>query len=225
MAVPTFRITLAGAVAAGALLCGGAGVAGAQGIGGPSSLSNTPGSAPSFSGEALERSLRSQRRPPAALPGAAPKSEAIAPPSQVPALMSPTAELFDAINRGDMANVRDALSRGADLSATNELGLKPLDLSIDLGRNDISFLLLSMRGAGSSQPIQTAQGAAQAAKTAGTAGPDRTTKATQRAQRERPRAVMHASDAEPAGQPSLPTLFAGNGGEPVPRAGFLGFGR
>jgi hypothetical protein len=220
MAFPSLRVTLERALATGALLCVGVGTAGAQGIASPSSLNPMQGSAPSFAGEQLDRSLRAQPRPPAALPGAAPKAQAIAPPTQVPALMSPTSELFDAINRGDMANVRDALSRGAELSATNELGLTPLDLSIDLGRNDISFLLLSMRGAGSSQPIQ----AAQAAKPAEPAAPDRT-KAVRRAQRERPRTVMHAADAEPAGQPSLPTLFAGNGGAPVPRAGFLGFGR
>jgi hypothetical protein len=220
MAFRSFRVPLTRALATGALLCGGAGVAGAQGIGGPSSLNPMQGGAPSFAGEQLDRSLRAQPRPPAALPGAAPKAQAIAPPTQVPALMSPTDELFDAINRGDMGNVRDALSRGADLSAANELGLKPLDLSIDLGRNDISFLLLSMRGSGSSQPTQ----ATRAANPAEPAAPDRT-KAVRRAKRERPRAVMHAADAESAGQPSLPTLFAGNGGEPVPRAGFLGFGR
>lgn len=216
MAAPIFRITLARALAAGALLCGGAGLAQAQGIGGVGSLNTMQGAAPSFSNEQLDRSLRSRPKPPAALPGATPKSQAIAPPTQVPALMSPTDELFDAINRGDMADVRDALSRGADLSATNELGLTPLDLSIDLGRNDISFLLLSMRGAGSSRPVQTAQ----AAQPAAPAPP----KAAQQLRRERPRAVVRAADAAPAGQPSLPTLFAGNGGNPVPQAGFLGFG-
>ena len=61
--------------------------------------------------------------------------------------MQPTDALFDAINRGDIATARDAISRGADLQGQNILGMTPLELSIDLGRNDISFLLLSMRAA------------------------------------------------------------------------------
>jgi ankyrin repeat protein len=60
--------------------------------------------------------------------------------------MPPTDALFDAINRGDIAAARDALNRGADLNGVNVLGMTPMELSVDLGRNDISFLLLSMRG-------------------------------------------------------------------------------
>ena len=59
--------------------------------------------------------------------------------------MSPNDALFDAINRGDIAAARDALSRGAELDAHNLLGMTPMELSVDLGRNDISFLLLSYR--------------------------------------------------------------------------------
>ena len=61
--------------------------------------------------------------------------------------MQPTDALFDAINRGDIATARDAISRGADLQGQNILGMTPLELSVDLGRNDISFMLLSMRAA------------------------------------------------------------------------------
>ena len=61
--------------------------------------------------------------------------------------MEPTDALFDAINRGDIGSARDAISRGADLHGQNILGMTPMELSVDLGRNDISFLLLSMRGA------------------------------------------------------------------------------
>ncbi len=230
MAFSAFRVTFTRAVVGGVLVCAGAaagsGTARAQGIGSPSSLNSLQGGAPSFSNEQLDRSIKTQRRPPAALPGAAPKQEAIAPPTRVPALMSPTDELFDAINRGDMPAVRDALSRGADVSATDELGLTPLDLSIDLNRNSISFLLLSMRNAGSTtiaggqrQAMQTAQAA-----TPGGAAPAVQADAARRPGRAQPaRAVMRAADTESAGQPSLPTLFAGNGGAPIPRAGFLGF--
>ena len=65
--------------------------------------------------------------------------------------MEPTDALFDAINRGDIAAARDAVSRGADLGGRNLLGMTPLDLSIDLARKDITFMLLSMRG-GDSAP-------------------------------------------------------------------------
>ena len=63
--------------------------------------------------------------------------------------LAPTDALFDAIARGDIVSARDAIKRGADFNARNMLGLTPVDESIDLGRNDITFLLLSLRG---SQP-------------------------------------------------------------------------
>src|ERR1700757_1385559 len=66
--------------------------------------------------------------------------------SRPPSDMEPTDALFDAINRGDIGAARDAISRGADLRGHNVLGMTPMELSVDLGRNDISFLLLSMRG-------------------------------------------------------------------------------
>lgn len=212
MTPSAFGGNVARALTAVSLLCGGAGWAHAQGIGGAAtSLQGTQGQAPSFSKEQLDRSLQGPRPPPVALPGAAPKQQAIAPPTQVPTLMSPTDELFDAINRGDMATVRDALNRGADLSAPNQLGLTPLDLSIDLGRNDISFLLLSMRGAapaGAGQTVQTAK-----------AKHPSSTRVAQHSTRQRGRLTETAQ----AGQPSLPRLFSGDGGAPVPQAGFLGF--
>jgi hypothetical protein len=68
--------------------------------------------------------------------------------------MEPTEALFDAINRGDIATARDAISRGADLHGHNVLGMTPLELSVDLGRNDISFMLLSMRAADDGRPAQ-----------------------------------------------------------------------
>lgn len=59
---------------------------------------------------------------------------------------NPTKSLFDAINVGNMMDVQDALNRGADLHATNVLGQTPLEMSVDLNRDRITFLLLSMRG-------------------------------------------------------------------------------
>lgn len=59
---------------------------------------------------------------------------------------NPTQSLFEAINTGNIREVQDSLNRGADLRATNVLGQTPLEMSIDLNRDRITFLLLSMRG-------------------------------------------------------------------------------
>ncbi|APH59990.1 Ankyrin repeat protein [Granulibacter bethesdensis] len=87
-----------------------------------------------------------QQAPPPSLPGSKPASHTpVPPPDKSLADMQPNDALFDAINRGDVPAARDALSRGAQLEARNVLGMTPLELSVDLGRNEISFLLLSMR--------------------------------------------------------------------------------
>ena len=129
--------------------------------------------------------------------------------------MQPTEALFDAINRGDIAAARDALSRGADMSGVNVLGMTPLELSVDLGRNDISFLLLSMRGEdggrGSRAVGRDAEApAATAGKTVRVASPVKAERA--------------AHVAPPPSAIAKPKLFANDGGTPVPGAGFLGFG-
>jgi hypothetical protein len=120
--------------------------------------------------------------------------------------MNPTAALFDAINRDDQAQARDALGRGADLQARDALGMTPLQLSIDLGRNDITFLLLSMHHA--EAPVVPAA-------MIGGAPP-------------RPAAVPMPArpirKRQPPAHPAraVPIVTAG-GGAPVPDAGFLGF--
>lgn len=84
--------------------------------------------------------------PPPAIPGAQPNADtAVIPADKVAAEMSPNDALFDAITRGDLAAAKDALNRGAQLEAHNVLGQTPTDAAIDLSRNDITFLLLSMR--------------------------------------------------------------------------------
>ncbi len=147
--------------------------------------------------------------PPPALPGAQAKNGA-APATKMPTDMEPNDALFDAINRGDLAAARDAINRGADLGATNVLGMTPLELSVDLGRNSISFMLISLRGGdsgGQAQAATKASGSAKQAKQVLTkaAKPTKATKV-----------------AEPAA-PQMPRLFAGDGGTPNPNAGFLGF--
>jgi hypothetical protein len=99
--------------------------------------------------------------PPAAIPGAIPDPDAaVIPADKVAAEMSPNDALFDAITRGDLAAAKDAVNRGAQLDAKNVLGQTPTDAAIDLSRNDITFLLLSLRGSvSSSRPTQQASAA------------------------------------------------------------------
>ena len=132
--------------------------------------------------------------------------------------MSPNDALFDAINRGDIAAARDALSRGRRFDAHNLLGMTPMELSVDLGRNDISFLLLSYRNPDSG-PASAAAGPARAA--AGTAATAGASKATAAKSTSRAKAVPVKADVPAA--PQTPRLFADDGGTPVPGAGFLGF--
>jgi hypothetical protein len=129
--------------------------------------------------------------------------------------MSPTDALFDAINRGDIAAARDAISRGADLQQPNVLGMMPLELSVDLGRNDISFLLLSMGAANRTSGGPPQQEASKATKP----GP-----VARMMERHVP-TTSHRTVSAPAPKPAprAPALFAGNGGSPNPEAGFLGF--
>ncbi|MEJ0045025.1 MAG: ankyrin repeat domain-containing protein [Rhodospirillales bacterium] len=103
--------------------------------------------------DAEERAKRAEaekeqksKEPPAAIPGAESSGEA-APASKNAAEMSPNDALFDAINRGDSPAARDAMNRGAQLDAKNVLGQTPIDAAIEANRNDITFLLLSLRSA------------------------------------------------------------------------------
>jgi len=148
---------------------------------------------------------------PPALPGSKPAEDTVIPSDHAPADMAPNEALFDAINRGDLAAAKDALNRGADLESHNVLGQTPLELSVDIGRNDISFLLLSMRGSSPSHggpPPPSPAAVAQA--------PVRPPPAARVARPAREVAAV---------APQAPQLFAGNGGTPVPQAGFLGFGQ
>jgi hypothetical protein len=101
--------------------------------------------------DAEERAKRAEQEkedrakaPPPAIPGAVSSGEA-APASKNAAEMSPNDALFDAINRGDAAGARDAMNRGAQLDSHNVLGQNPIDAAIEANRNDITFLLLSLR--------------------------------------------------------------------------------
>jgi hypothetical protein len=186
-------------------------------LGGLSNAANNPGG---MTGQAPKNAAQA---PPDAVPGARSRPDTVIPLKGGTADLAPTEALFDAINRGDILSARDAINRGADLDSTNLLGLTPIELSVDLGRNDISFLLLSLRGAaGSSQAARQPAGAP--------AAPAPPAKMTAAERREAAR-LAAANARAPANTPvapsaiHTPTLFAGDGGAPVPAAGFLGFDR
>ena len=147
--------------------------------------------------------------PPPGLPGAQLNKDRVAPSERPATDMQPTDALFDSINRGDIASARDALARGADWNAKNVLGLTPLDQSIDLSRNDITFLLLSLRGSSAPQvSAAPASGKKPDGKTAAAKPAPRPT-----AEPAAPRPIAQARPQPPVG-----------GGAPNPQSGFLGFG-
>ncbi len=162
-----------------------------------------------------------KQAPPPALPGARAEPTVMTPADKSSADMPPNEALFDAINRGDLATAKDSLNRGADLNARNVLGLTPLDLAVDLGRNQISFLLLSLRGGAG---YATTSGPAESIP------PARMTRAQRAAAARAARADgdgegVTAVAARPPAPPVLrmPPRAAGQGGAPVPQAGFMGF--
>jgi hypothetical protein len=165
---------------------------------------------------------------PPGLPGAQsqPGGAARPAPNAIPTDMPPTQALFDAINRGDIAGARDALNRGADIDARNVLGMTPLDSAIDLGRNDISFLLLSMRGEGGPPPPGARQANAAPPPSPKPARNVRTARRTPErgAERVAENTTSAGAEAPTPAAAQAPHLFAGDGGTPAPQVGFLGFG-
>ena len=169
--------------------------------------------------KSLDKGTRPEQAPPS-LPGTKAPVEAAAPTAS-PTDMTPTEALFDAINRGDIAGARDAVNRGADLHGTNVLGLTPLELSVDLGRNEISFLLLSMRDGDATSRSATRTGA-EPGRTNQADAVLRVSPVPRGASRSRAAAAAPTQAAE---EPTAeaPRLYSGNGGTPIPAAGFLGF--
>jgi hypothetical protein len=144
---------------------------------------------------------------PAGLPGASPPQISTAPNVQKPQTGDPTVQLFTAINNADYNSAQDAISRGADMNAQNSLGETPLDLSIALNRNNITFMLLSARneGGGGDDSTTTTPVVAQTAPAA------------------------KSTHAGPARQVSVPrpahnAIPVNDPGTPNTAAGFLGFG-
>lgn len=171
---------------------------------------------------AAASAAKPQVRPADAIPGATAREPA-APATKPAGDLQPTDALFDAINRGDIAAARDALNRGADLNGVNILGMTPMELSVDLNRNDITFLLLSMRGEDSDRGSR-----AIGRGTPGSGASGKIALGGKTAPSGKPSAVGKvASGTKPAvaARPvATPKQFANDGGTPLPSAGFLGFG-
>ncbi|MSP29197.1 MAG: ankyrin repeat domain-containing protein [Acetobacteraceae bacterium] len=141
------------------------------------------------------------------LPGAQVNEENVAPADRAASDMGPTEALFDAVDRGDAVAARGAINRGADMRARSVFGFTPVELAVDLGRKDIAFLLLSMRGMDGRAELQ----------------PNRQTAAPNAAQQAR-QAVARVAPTTGPMAPHGPRLFAGDGGAAQPEVGFLGFG-
>jgi ankyrin repeat protein len=154
--------------------------------------------------------------PAPALPGLAARRPPAPIAGDPSANLSPNAALFDAISRGDLPAARDAVSRGANLEARNQLGLTPVDAAVDQGRNEIAFFLLSARDVSRGAPA-----AAPAAPTGAALGaPPPAPAPRSPARRE---AVPAGTAAAPPAAPRAARLWAGDGGAPRPEIGFLGF--
>jgi hypothetical protein len=155
---------------------------------------------------------------PAGIPGA--QARDTAPPPAGSLDIPPTDALFEAINRGDLSMAKDALNRGADLSGRNVLGMTPLDLSIDLSRNDITFLLLSMRSQAAVSGPPSAAPPPGGKRLAG-AKPAKPVREANSTSQTRSASAVTAITAAAA---SAPVRYASVPTSPVPQAGFLGFG-
>ena len=180
-------------------------------------------------GQPLVRGRRPTEALPSAVPGARAEPAVVAPYDRSPLDMPPTEALFDAINRGDTVTAREAIGRGADIHGRNVLGMTPLEQSVDLGRSDISFLLLSLRSGAGYGDGAAPRGTTDAKGSPAETRAQRRTAALQAAQqasqeRREQLAASRTNAASSSAPASNARLFAGDGGAPVPQAGFLGFG-
>ena len=161
--------------------------------------------------------------PPPAIPGAV-SDEATATSGHASTDMEPTAALFDAINRGDITAAKEALGRGADLTGRNVLGQSPLDMAIDLNRNDITFVLLSMRNSEQGAPVASVQTASSGAT--GDAGDTVSSHASAGHLTVKGRSGRYAGATASSRSGTAPAAqrYASDGGAAKPEIGFLGFG-
>ena len=142
---------------------------------------------------------------PQALPGAGTVPVVgSAPVSKKPTIADPTQALFAAVNKGDYSAAQDAISRGANLSGTDQFGETPLDLAVALNRSSLIFLILSTEN-----------------EEGGAGGNTNAAPVTQNVYGNAP-----PSHATPAKAKLVPVPVMGNDpGTPDAAAGFLGFGK
>ncbi len=177
-----------------------------------------PGASKSMANNAKPLVAPKPQQQPAALPGAA-GGEAAVDRGAVKQNLTPKDALFDAVNRGDLPAAREAVNRGADVDARGILGLTALELSVDLGRNPITFFLLSVRS-GTDPSVERAS----TTSTATSAVPKRVAAAQPVVATPAPAAApMQAT--RPATPAPIRPVASGDPGTPAPQAGFLGFGR
>jgi hypothetical protein len=174
------------------------------GAGSPLGMAGPMGSA------GLHSPQEPQQIAPPALPGASGAGNISAGPVTTTD-EDPTKLLFSAINHGDYTQARAAVSRGANLNARNALDETPIEMAVELNRNNITFMLLSVRaeeGAGGQPP----QGAAVATPVPAAHTPRPTP--SRRVMMYHTQQTRVQPDAALPAQPGIPN----------PAAGFLGFG-
>lgn len=163
-------------------------------------------------GQGLHPPQEKQEVAPPALPGASGVGNISAGP--VTTLNEdPTKLLFSAINHGDYNQARAAVSRGANLDARNALDETPIELAVELNRNNITFMLLSVRA-----EEGPGQRAAPQSVTASAVGHTRSAAHAPIVFSSR-ETQLRQSPARAVAAP-----IAGSPGVPDPSAGFLGFG-
>jgi hypothetical protein len=139
---------------------------------------------------------------PAGVPGAGSAPLATGPNVVKATTGDPTVALFGAVNNGDYNAAQDAISRGANVDAQNDLGETPLELAIALNRTQITFLILANRNDTGGTAVASAPPPAPARK------------GTQHVERV----------STPPVKINVPTM-SHQTGTPDPSAGFLGFGK
>jgi hypothetical protein len=170
---------------------------------------NAPSPAGNMQAPALQPKADDNQALPPALPGAGDQNLAAVPSVAKPQTGDPTAQLFDAINSNDYNSAQDAISRGADLNGENALGETPIDLSVSLNRNSITFMLLAARNDSGDDP--DASGPVPATPAGGYSSGASAT-ATSAAV---PVKLIETPRVAPANDPGTPNASAG----------FLGFGK
>lgn len=175
---------------------------------GPGGLSSSLG--PIGGTSNLHSRSQPQEIAPPALPGASGAGNVSAGPV-TDVNGDPTKLLFKAINHGDYVQARAAVGRGANLQARNALGETPIELSVELNRDRITFMLLSAR----------AEEAPSTSAVPSTNQTRPTLAANKRTARPQPKTMKHRVQPAEA-HPSYPAF--NDPGRPDPKAGFLGFG-